>query len=265
MAEQLIDSWGFDYENLSGYISTGHQHGIELTKGADGNPVTRQMCLNMEHYYAKARSGRFVPRNKADVSFERMRDDAICIVISPYGEWDLTSVITYRLLPERIIEATFEFSSEADFPAFEAFISNYFHEPTEPHIHIGGKWVQPSLGDREHRYWARDEQAVQDIRDSRLDDFLAEGKGKYEAPIDPLYYDYPVMVTPIGDSGWSVVHAIEREWCPSISANRIWRAHDFSLVGQDVSAGQVITCKAWMAYRELSSLDDALKLHESLT
>ena len=72
------------------------------------------------------------------------------------------------------------------------------------------------------------------------------------------------MVSPIRDSGWSVVHVIERAQCPSISANRRWQAHDFSLLGRDVAAGETVSCRAWMIYARLNCLDDALKLADTV-
>ena len=57
------DQWTFQYADLSGVISGGKQHGIELRAGADGKPLTGNMCLNLEHFLAKDfPNGRFVPR-----------------------------------------------------------------------------------------------------------------------------------------------------------------------------------------------------------
>ena len=83
-------------------------------------------------------------------------------------------------------------------------------------------------------------------------------------PIGPQCYDLPIMVTPIAESTWSVVHVIERACCASISANRRWNAHDFCLVGRDVRAGQTLTCRAWMCYEQLDSLDQTRELAERL-
>ena len=109
--DELVPSWRFKREGLAGYISGGPEHGVELTHGADGRPVTRCMCLNLEHYYAKScRGGRFVPRGKADVRTEQADEGGVRVEISAWGDWNVTSTITYRLLPERIIEATFDFA-----------------------------------------------------------------------------------------------------------------------------------------------------------
>jgi len=249
---------------LSRHISGGHEHGVELTAGADLKPVTRPMCLNLEHYYARAMSGRFVPRQKAEITGERVANDAVQIKIAPFEQWRVEAAITYTLLPAGVIEARFELSFDADYPRFEAFISNYFHEPTEPHIRVGGSWAQPKLGEREHRYWPRSTQDAADVGDGRLDEFY-QTMADYACPVDPQCYDLPVMVTPIADSDWSIIHVIEPEQCASLSANRTWHAHDFSLFGRDVSKGETHVARAWMAYRQLDNLDQALELYTELT
>jgi len=86
-----------------------------------------------------------------------------------------------------------------------------------------------------------------------------------ERPIDARCYDYPVMVSPIRDTGWNVVNIVEREVCPTLSANRRWNAHDFSLIGRDVAKGETVVCRAWMIYAELKSNDEAMDLAAKLT
>ncbi|MBI2192370.1 MAG: hypothetical protein HYU36_10330 [Planctomycetes bacterium] len=266
MTPSLVESWKFKYDGLAGYFCGGHEHGIELTAGADGRPVTRPMGLNLEHYYARsARGGRFVPRYKAEVKTEKLGDNGMRLRIAPCGSWQVGVQIDYRLLPNRVIEARFELTFHEAFQAFEAFVSNYFHEPVEPFVHVGGVWMRPQLGDREHRYWARSNAEANDIRDGRLDEFLAEVKNDYRISVDPQPYDCPILISPIRDTGWSLVHVVEPGLCPSLSANRTWHAHDFSLVGRDVSKDETVSARAWMAYQKLESLDDALRLFEGLT
>ena len=266
MMNEVPPAWRFKYDTLAGYVVGGHEHGLHLTDGADGAPVTRSMSMNLEHYYSKsARGGRFVPRFKAEVQTERTADGTVIVRIAPYGNWSVSATVSYRFLPDRVIETRFEFDFGASYRDFEAFISNYFHSPMEPHVHTGGRWARPQLGGREHRYWTRDERDAQVVADGRLDEFLAEMKEPYEVPVDPVRYDLPVLITPIGDSGWSVINVAERKTCPSLSANRTWNAHDFSLIGHDVEKGQRIVCRAWTIYSKLESLDDVIPLYERLT
>jgi len=265
MDHALSESWRFEYRPLAGFICDGDAHGVELTRGVDGGPVTRARCLNVEHYYAaNCSGGRFVPRSKADHTAECLSDDVVRVTISPYGDWHVRATVDYRVLPECVIEATFRFAFEANYTAFEAFISNYFHEPDEPYLCLGGQWEQPRLGDLEHRFWARGRRDAADLGDGRIAEFLTEARGDYEAPIDERFYDLPILVTPIRQTGWSIVHAVEGDVCPSLSANRTWHAHDFSLVGHDVSAGQTVTCRAWMAYVKLDRPEQAVDLYHRL-
>ena len=266
MDQQLVPSWRFKQEKLAGYIVGGHEHGVELAVGADGNPVTGIMCMNVEHYYAKGcPGGRFVPRYKADVKSELLGPNKVRVEIAPHANWNVAASVTFDIRPERRILVTYDFTFNDDYKDFEAFISNYFVEGAEPYVHLGGKWVQPKLGDREHRYWARSARDASVIQDGRLDEFFKEMKEAFEAPVDPQHYDYPVMVTPTSSPEWYVIHVMEKGMCPSLSANRTWRAHDFSLIGRDVAKGERVTCRAWMVYTTMASLDDALNLLANLT
>ena len=270
LADDFAPAWRFKCKGLAGYITGGRQHGIHFTEGADRAPVTRPMSLNLEHYYAKAqRGGRLLPRFKVDVQSELTKDGTIVLRFAPYENWNVTASITYKFVSEHTVEACFGFEFGQAYQDFEAFISNYFLAPTEPYIHMGGTWTQPQLGDREHRYWVRDDRDASVVVDGRLDEFLGEMEEEYTqeyaVPVDPLRYDYPIMISPIGGSGWSVVHCVEREMCCNLSVNRTWNAHDFSLIGRGVEQGERVSCRAWMTYAKLESMDDAIKLYGQLT
>lgn len=264
MDDQLTPAWSFKQQNMAGYITGGHEHGVEITWGADKNPVTRRMCLNLEHYFAKDMSGTFVPRFKATKCSELCQDGCVRIVVDPFEDWRLRSTITYTLL-QNCVQAEYTFTFERDYQEFHGLISNYFHEPTEPWIHVGGKWLQPKLTEKEHRTWARDVR-TQDIVRGRMAmlNEQPDMPSDQARPVDEQLYDHPVLISAIGDSGWYIVHAVEREMCPSISANRRWNAHDFSLVGRDVAADETVVARAWMIYTRLKSLDDALQLASQL-
>jgi|GEM_PF-2471567 len=265
MAPTLSDDLHFQYDDvLSGVVSGGQEHGIELARGADGRRVTRPMCMNLEHYYSpSAKGGLFAPRNKAPLAIRRIDDRAVRIDVAEYENWRIRCTIIYRLLPECTIEAEYRFEFGAGCRQFEGFISNYFHEPTLPWLRLGGKWQQAKLDDpvHDHRFWCRsrdDAAALAAVLPIRNAEYCELGQTDVGMPIDAATYDEPVMVSPIRDSGWAVVHWVERDACPSFSANVRWQAHDFSLIGRDVAPGEKITCRAWMAYRKLSKLDDAL-------
>ena len=260
----LIPSWQFMSEDVRGYIAGGGEHGVQIGVTADGKPGTRDRCLNLEHYYSRSgEDGRFVPRYKAPVHSEKIAEDTVRVQIQPYENWRLQATIDFQLLPGPVIAARYAFQFQASFRGFEAFISNYFHTGDEPFLHLNGQWQQPKLTDREHRFWARDAAAVGNIQALYLP--VVTPGVEIEMPIDPAYYDSPVMVSPIAGSAQSIVNIVEREHCPSFSANRRWNAHDFSLIARDVAADETIVCRAWLCCTKLAALDDALRLAEKLT
>jgi hypothetical protein len=259
---EFTASWRFAYDGLAGYIAGGHEHGVEPTAGADSQPVTRPMCLNLEHYAARSRTdGLFVPRYKAPVQAQQVAADTVRVVVEPYSEWQVRAAITYRLLPDRVIGARYDFVFGADYSGFEAFVSSYFRAPNEPYLYLGAGWKQPALGESEHRFWARDPEEAENVRALYSDAFQ---RVHLAGTVDPAHYGHPIMVTPVADSGWSVLTLIDRAECPNLSANRRWNAHDFSLVGRDVARGESVTSRAWLAYARLESLDQALTLYQQL-
>jgi hypothetical protein len=222
------------------------------------------MCLNLEHYYSRScGNGRAVPRIKAKVQSERLDNDAVRVRIEPYESWELEATVTFRLLPRVIVEATYEFSFGRDFESFEVFVSNYFHDPVEPFIRVNGEWRQPRLSDREHRFWARGAREAQDIRSMYPVGIGPEDN--IDLPIDDDRYEYPIMVTPIPGSQQSIVNIVEPSCCVSLSANRRWNAHDFSMGFGDVLEGQTAKGKAWLCCTTLTSHDEAIGLFEDLT
>jgi len=264
MAGSVVPSWSFEREGVRGYIGGGGEHGVEISQTPDGRPATRRMCLNVEHYYARScRDGRFVPRYRAETHSELLDESTVRIVIEPFEAWQVRTTVTYTVLDDGAVEARFHFAFLSDFEGFSGFISNYFHDPTEPHLHLGGEWVQPALTDREHRFWPRGPKEADNIAATHLRE--ARREDDVDLPIDPLLYDYPLMVTPVAGSEWSIVNIVERERCSSLSANRKWNAHDFSLLGANVSEGQEVECRAWIECARLTSLDDALILYEERT
>lgn len=256
----LIPSWQFKKDYLAGYIAGGGEHGIQIASTADGKPGTRSMCMNLEHYYCRTLDGgRFVPRYQARVHSEQVADGAVRIRVEPYKDWQVEAVIDFKLLSPEICEVIYGFHFLTAFPCFEAFVSNYFHEPTEPYLHLNGAWVQPRLTDREHRHWAR---GAADVAGMKA---LYQPSDVVDINIDEACFDYPIMVTPLAGSAQSIVNIIEAQHCSSLSANRLWNAHDFSLLTRDVAAGEKISCRAWFCCSVLPNLDAALSLASKLT
>jgi hypothetical protein len=83
-------------------------------------------------------------------------------------------------------------------------------------------------------------------------------------PVDPNYYDYPIMVTEVRNTGKSVVNMVEPQYCSSLSANLLWNAHDFSIGATDVREGEEMSCRAWLAICSLENLNEARELYEKV-
>ncbi|MCG3148139.1 MAG: hypothetical protein PCFJNLEI_01581 [Verrucomicrobiae bacterium] len=255
----LVESWKFQADEVTGYIAGGGEHGIQIVATADGKPGTRGMGMNLEHYYSRScEQGRFVPRYQAKVHSEQTGEQVVRVRIEPHKDWQIEATVDFAVLPGALIEVRYGFHFLAAYRGFEAFVSNYFHDPTEPHLHLNGQWVRPTVADNEHRFWLRspaDAENTLAVRHAEL-----TPSAEIIQPIDPVCFDHPVMVTPIAGSTQSIVNIVEAEHCPSLSVNRRWNAHDFSLLGRDVAAGERVTCRAWFACTTLASLDDALRL-----
>jgi len=260
----IAPSLRFRYGDVAGYISGGEWHGVELTGGERGGPATRSMCMNLEHYFAADREGGwFVPRFKT-VRHTKLIDNGIQVDFEPYENWPVRSSIIYELLDSACISATYTFHFSDAIPAFEGFISNYFTTQDAPHVYVNGSWQQPALTDTEHRYLGRSMLDITTIRDRLNVVGSPIPDAKPDLTFDEQIYDRPIMISDVAGGQWQIIHIADPEHCPSLSYNRKWQAHDFSLIGRDVQAGETITCRAWMICTQLSSMDDAFKWYDQL-
>lgn len=256
----LEQCWRFESDGVVGYVTGGGEHGVEITEAPDRTPATRRLCLNLEHYLAANRGfGEFVPREKAAVETERAGPETVEIAVEPHDEWPVRTTLELTLRGDRMVEARYEFSFDEAVSGFEAFVSNYFHEPTPPLVHLDSEWTRPSLNDAEHRFWAAAGTARHRIRSLYPEPFMG---------LDPTVADAgltaPVMVTPVTDSEWRVVLAADPNNCASLSANRRFNAHDVSLVGRDVEAGETVSARVWLWLTDADDPDAVLERFEEL-
>jgi len=265
MTKPMVPSLRFVEKGFKGYLAGGGEHGIEITMGMDNAPVTRPMCMNVEHYFSlSCGEGLFVPRYRAETKTEILSDRSLEVSILPYEEWRLQTVVRFTLLQERLIEARYTFSFETSHTFFEAFISNYFHEPTPPYIHVGGRWVQADIKDNEHRWWPKGDKQAAALPEIFERNPMPPAGGDAERNVDAARYDHAIMISPIRDTGWAVLNMVDPGSCAGISANTIWQAHDFSLVGRAVVSGETVQCRAWLAYEKVESPEAALSIYEKL-
>jgi hypothetical protein len=221
------------------------------------------MCLNLEHYSAASHGiGWFVPREEAIARTEQIGKSEIRVSIEPFENWKLESRISLRLRPHWVVEAEYEFIFHDDYKCFLPLFSNYFVEPTEPFLRLGGKWVQPGLNDKEHRFWPKSADDAEAIKRAYLEGM--DAARRKTRPIDPQVFDLPIMVTPVGNASYYVINIIEPRFCSNLSANRKYNAHDFSPIGKDCANGSSVSFKAWLVVREMQELDEALKVYSEL-
>lgn len=258
----------FVFDRLAGYLAGGREHGVELTRGADGKSVTRPMCMNLEHYYAVGRdNGMFVPRYTAPRRTELIDSRSLRVTIEPHDGWRLTSTVMLRVLEACRFEAVYEFTFDEPLQGFDALVSHYFHTMDEPWLHLDGRWVRPMIGDQEHIAFPVSDAAAAHTR-RHIDDpathtdvkRYVKNAGAFSLPVSSQHVTAPVMISPVGAEGWSLIHVVEPTTLVSFSANRCYFAHDFTLIGRDVARGERVTCRAWMIYTQLNSPDDALAI-----
>ena len=255
----LERSWRFDLDGVHGYVSGGGEHGVEITEAPGRTPATRRLCFNLEHYLAADRGyGEFVPRERAPVEAERAGPRTVRVTVEPHDDWPVRATLELEPRADRAIEARYAFAFDEDVDGFEAFVSNYFHDPAPPFLYLDGEWTRPALGDAEHRFWTASPEDRRRTRDLYPDPFVG-----LDANVAAAALSRAVMATPIPNSEWTVVHAVEPEGCASLSANRRFNAHDLSLVGQDAAAGETVRCRAWLWLTD-GGLDTTLERLEML-
>ena len=257
----------FRFPHVQGYLSGGNEHGIELTTpNGKAGPITRRMCRNLEHYFTNDRKGGyFVPRYLTQIDSSAAAD-SVTVKFAAYEGWPVEATATFRVVSETLLEAVHTFTFSEALPGFEGFISNYVILNDPPWLQLDGKWCQVELGDKEHRYFPCHEQGRANLHERfKVCDVPESTKGMGIGwPVDDATVTLPVMVTPTSIDEWYVLHAVDPAECPSFSANRMWRAHDYSLVGRDVAAGETVTCRSWMSYAQLDAVDQAEDWYRSL-
>ena len=250
----------FQLKELSGFIRPrGHYHGLTLF--AKRQPITRPgaCTLNLEHYCARGDgSGRFVPRDKCQTHYE-IGKDSLSIHFEETDQWKVKSTLTYQLHPDDCIDVTFDFAFSQSYERFEAFIASYFYERQIPFLHIGEEWLQPHIEQGEQLFFTRDDSGSELVADGRWE-WLRNNN--LFANDDGRKYSLPVIVALNQETQHALIQMIEFSKCPAISVNTFAYAQDFSLIGEDVSAGERISARVRILYREVTDLDAVIQWYE---
>ncbi len=251
--------YGFHLESLSGLIHPhSHHHGLILR--ANGTPITRpgMRAINLEHYLSHDnRSGHFV---QGDESHHKVDRDSLSIDFEERDPWKVHTTLTYYFQADDCIDVTFDFTFSCNYEGFEAFISSYFNERHLSFMKVGQEWIQPHIQPKEQLLFTRDDGASVQMLDGRWD--WLQGHGHF-ANDDGRKYTLPVIVTWNEETNFALIQMIELTRCPTISINTIAHGQAFSLIGEDVRAGERITARARLLYREVTNFDVVTEWYEA--
>lgn len=251
--------YGFQLELLSGCIHPrGNDHGLLLL--ANGAPITRpgMYAINLEHYLSHGdKSGHLVPSDESHYEVDR---DCLSMDFEEREPWSVHTTLTYYLQAEDCIDMTFDFSFSRNYEGFEAFVTSYFDEQHLPFLNVGQEWIQPHIQPKEQLFFTRDDEASVHMLDGRWD--WLQGHG-HTADDDGRKYTLPVIVTWNEETEFALIQMIELTRCPAISINTIAHGQAFSLIGENVSAGERITARARLLYREVADFDIVTEWYEA--
>jgi len=82
-----------------------------------------------------------------------------------------------------------------------------------------------------------------------------------ELTTDEGFYDYPLMVTPVGNKS-TILPVADSACCSNLPPNRRRNTHDLSPLAGDVKEGGEASSRTWLARCDLGCLDDAIQVCE---
>jgi hypothetical protein len=251
--------YGFQLESLNGFIHTrGDYHGLILL--ANGAPITRSgmYAINLERYLSHGnRYGHLVPGDELHYEIDR---DSLSINFEERDPWKVHTTLTYCFQADDCIDVILNFIFSRHYQGFEAFVSSYFDERHLPFLNIGQEWIQPHFQPKEQLFFTRDDEASVLMVDGRWDWLQDHGHFVND---DGRKYTLPVIVTWNEKTKFALIQMIELTRCAAISINTIAHGQAFSLIGEDVRAGERITARARLLYREVTNLDVVTEWYEA--
>ena len=261
MPVSLAPCFEFTTGKCRGFIRPkGHYHGLVLTAGVDGAPLTRSgaCTLNLEHYCARGRGGPFVPRDHVRQEFETS-DHSVTITFHPGDDWHLTSRIRYEVFDDARFDVTFHFAFAADYTDFEAFIASYIARREPPYVHLKDGWWRPSIIGSQQMFILLDGHRRSLVTDGRWDWLL---KRRHTVPVPSGVADLPIFVTRDDSTGWSLIQLIEPGGAFALSPNVFAPAHDLALVGRSVKSGEQVAVRVRLLYRQISDFAQVTDLYD---
>ncbi len=251
----------FQLKELSGFIRPrGHYHGLTLF--ANGHPITRPgtCTINLEHYCARGDgSGCFVPRNQCQTTYN-VDSDRLSISFEETETWKVKSMMTFQLQDDDCIDVSFDFAFSQSYARFEAFIASYFYEQRIPFLRVGEEWIQPHIEPKQQLFFTRDDDGSELVVDGRWDWLKERGLC---AENDGRKYSLPIIVAWNQENHRALIQMVEFTKCSAVSVNTFAYAQDLSLIGEDVYAGQQVSAKVRLLYREVRDLEAVVEWYEA--
>lgn len=250
----------FQMNEMHGSVrAVHHHHGLVVYGNHNNQPVTKhRMCtMNLEHYVAAGIHGQFVPRKTELQSYKR-DELTLTIHFAPTDEWKVESALQYDFRNPDFIDVTFTFKFGADYEDFEAFVASYMQSYVPPLIKRDGAWVRFQPERNQQMFLPKTEAHGEMVFDGRWSWFSSR---LVPARIEGVY-ELPVMVTRDEDTGYALVQLIDPRECMALSINNFAPAHDVSLIGHDVKAGQTVTVPVRIHYRKIERLAEVEELYK---
>ena len=251
--------YAFQLESLSGYIRPRSGcNGLILEES--GAPITRPgMCaINLERYLSGDNSDSdFTPCVETNYEVDQ---DSLSVDFEETDSWNVHTVLTYNFQADDCIDVTFDFKLSRGYGGFEAFVSSYFDAQYLPFLNVGQEWIQPHIRPNEQLFFTRDDEASVFMLDGRWDWLRDHGRCAND---DGRKYTLPVIVNRSERTHFALIQMIELMRCPAISVNMFPNGQAFSLIGENVSAGEQISVRSRLLYREAANLDAVTEWYEA--
>lgn len=262
-ADLITDKPVYEFTSgiMRGFVRPlGHYHGLVIY-GPNNIPITRLggCTINLEHYVAADKMhGQFVPRDKVKQSYETA-ENSITIHFEPYEEWKIHSSLKFDFSSDDYIDAEFTFTFGQDYEKFEAFIASYMHSRVPPLLKMNGEWIRLQPEGNWQMFLPKTKQHGELVMDGRWDWF----PDWLEPHVVNEVYDIPVIVTRDEDNPFALIQMIDPSECMALSPNNFAPAHDFSLIGRDVKAGETVKIPVRLVYKELKSMNEIEELYRT--
>ncbi|MFH1737927.1 MAG: hypothetical protein ABIH23_02880, partial [bacterium] len=133
----------------------------------------------------------------------------------------------------------------------------YMQSYVPPLVKTGGIWLRLQPERAWQMFLTKSDEHAALVIDGRWSWFPPSLRPKV---VDGVY-DLPVLVTLDDDTGYALVQMVDPRECMALSPNTFAPAHDLSLIGHGVKAGDVVTVPIRIQYLKIESMKDVEALY----